>query len=107
MSDVVTGVRQVIQDLVAPDLKAIRARVDALDERVTTSTELLSRQMELISRQMELQFRALVTALDSFRAEMRAEMNSMRTANQAEVTEQLSPIVERVARLEALIETRQ
>jgi tetrahydromethanopterin S-methyltransferase subunit B len=100
MSDVVTGVRQVIQDLVAPDLKAVRARVDALDEKMTASTELLSRQMEL-------QFRALITALDSFRAEMRAEVGGLRSASRAEVTEQLSPIIERVARLEALIETRQ
>jgi hypothetical protein len=44
MADIVTGLRQVIQDLVAPDLKAIQAKQDA--------TTLL---------------------IDAFRAEMRSE----------------------------------
>ena len=102
MSEVVTvtGVRQLIQDLVSPDLKAVKAKVDALEVQVGTSVELLSKQMDL-------QFTAMMTALDSFRAEMRSELSSLRSANKAEVTEHLAPIAERVARLEALIETRQ
>jgi hypothetical protein len=34
MSDVVTGLRQVIQDMVAPDLKAHTAKLDMLQEQV-------------------------------------------------------------------------
>jgi hypothetical protein len=56
MADIVTGLRQVIQDLVAPDLKAIQAKQDA--------TTLL---------------------IDAFRAEMRSEFAALKAANQTEV----------------------
>jgi hypothetical protein len=52
MADIVTGLRQVVQDLVAPDLKAIKAKQDA--------TTLL---------------------IDAFRAEMRSEFAALRAAN--------------------------
>ena len=107
MSDVVSGVRQLIQDLVAPDLKAIKVSLDDRSNQLEMSESMLLRHQELISRQSELQFQAIMSNLDSFRAEMRAEMSALRTTSKSEVTEQLSPIIERVARLEALIETRQ
>jgi hypothetical protein len=34
VSDIVTGVRQLIQDLIAPDLKAIAARQDAIEKHM-------------------------------------------------------------------------
>lgn len=71
MADIVTGLRQVIQDLVAPDLKAIQAKQDA--------TTLL---------------------IDAFRAEMRSEFASLKAANQTEVLQQVSPLKERISVLE-------
>jgi len=71
MADIVTGLRQVIQDLVAPDLKAIQAKLDA--------TTLL---------------------IDAFRAEMRSEFASLRAANQIEVLQQVYPLKERLSVLE-------
>ena len=71
MADIVTGLRQVIQDLVAPDLKAIQAKQDA--------TTLL---------------------IDPFRAEMRSEFAALRAANQTEVLQQVSPLKERLSVLE-------
>jgi hypothetical protein len=71
MADIVTGLRQVIQDLVAPDLKAIQAKQDA--------TTLL---------------------IDGFRAEMRSEFASLKAANQTEVLQQVSPLKERISVLE-------
>ena len=71
MADIVTGLRQVIQDLVAPDLKAIQAKQDA--------TTLL---------------------IDAFRAEMRSEFASLRAANQIEVLQQVYPLKERLSVLE-------
>jgi len=50
MADFVTGLRQVIQDLVAPDLKAIQAKQDAM------------------SKQVEVQHDALMKTVDAFRA---------------------------------------
>ena len=54
MSDVITGLRQVIQDLVAPDLKAILSRQDSLQ------------------KQLEVQHDAVVKTIEAFRAEMRS-----------------------------------
>ena len=71
MADIVTGLRQVIQDLVAPDLKASQAKQDA-------TTHLI----------------------DAFRAEMRSEFASLRAANQIEVLQQVSPLKERLSVLE-------
>jgi len=83
MSDVVTGLRQIIQDLVAPDLKALTAKLDSLQ------------------RQTEIQHDALMKTLDAFRAEMRSEFAALRANNQVEVFRQMTPISERVAVVEA------
>ena len=71
MADIVTGLRQAIQDLVAPDLKAIQAKQDA--------TTLL---------------------IDAFRAEMRSEFASLRAANKIEVLQQVYQLKERLSVLE-------
>ena len=76
MSDVITGLRQVIQDLVAPDLKAIMSRQDSLQ------------------KQMEVQHDAVVKTIEAFRAEMRSEFAALRANNQLEVLRQVSPLSE-------------
>jgi len=83
MSDNVTSLRQVIQDLVAPDLKSHTAKLDALQ------------------KQSEIQHDALMKTLDAFRAEMRSEFAALRANNQVEVYRQLAPISERVTSLES------
>ncbi|HEY4899914.1 MAG TPA: hypothetical protein VIH91_03740 [Terriglobales bacterium] len=82
MSDLITGLRQVIQDLVAPDLKAI-----------------LSRQ-ESLQKQIEVQHDAVVKTIEAFRAEMRSEFAALRANNQLEVLRQVSPLSERLAVVE-------
>ena len=89
MSDVVTGLRQVIQDLVAPELKAHTAKLEALQ-----------RQYESLQKQSEFQHDSMMKTIDAFRAEMRSEFAALRAANQMEVLRQLSPISERVAVVE-------
>jgi hypothetical protein len=83
MSDVITAVRQVIQDLVAPELKAHTAKLEALQ------------------RLVEIQHDAVMKTLDAFRAEMRSEFAALRANNQVEVFRQVSPISERVAVVES------
>ena len=83
MSDVITGLRQVIQDLVAPDLKSHTAKLEALQ------------------KQSKIQHDAVLKTLDAFRAEMRPEFASLRASNQVEVFRQVTPISERVAIIEA------
>jgi hypothetical protein len=83
MSDVITALRQVIQDLVAPDLKAHTVKLDALQKLV------------------EIQHDAMMKTLDAFRAEMRSEFAALRANNQMEVFRQISPISERLAVVES------
>jgi hypothetical protein len=83
MSDIVTALRQVIQDLVAPDLKAHTSKLEALQ------------------RQSEIQRDAVMNILDIFRAEMRFEFAALSSNNQVEVFRQVSPISERVAVVES------
>lgn len=67
MSDIITGLRQVIQDLVAPDLKSHTTKLEA------------------IQKQSEIQHDAVMKTLDAFRAQMRSEFVSLRATNQVEV----------------------
>lgn len=83
MADLVTGLRQVIQDLVAPDLKAIQAKQDAM------------------SKQIEVQHDALIKTVEAFRAEMRSEFVALRANNQLEVMRQVSPLSERISLVES------
>lgn len=83
MSDGITSLRQVIQDRVAPDLKALSAKVDSLQQQST------------------LQHDAAMKTMDAFRAEMRSEFAALRANNQVEVFRQVSPISERIAIVEA------
>jgi hypothetical protein len=83
MPDVVTGLRQVIQDLVAPDLKVLTSKADSLQ------------------KQSEIQHDAVMKTMDAFRAEIRSEFAALRANNQVEVFRQVSPISERIAVVEA------
>jgi ERCC4-related helicase len=83
MADLVGGLRQAIQDLVAPDLKAIQAKQDSMSE------------------QMEVQHDALLKTVEAFRAEMRSEFAALRTNNQLEVLRQVSPLSERISVVES------
>ncbi len=89
MSDIVTGVRQLIQDLIARDLKAIAAKQDGLAAR-----------LDSLEKHMALQHEVLIKLLEAFRAEIRSEFLSSRAANQLEVQRQLAPLSERVAVLQ-------
>jgi hypothetical protein len=93
MADFITGLREVIQDLLAPGLKAIQAKQDALSKQVDL-------QYESMRRQIEVQHDALMTNMDAFRAEMRSEFATLRTNNSLEVYRQVSPLSERLALVE-------
>jgi hypothetical protein len=82
MADFITGLRQVIQDLVATDLKAIQAKQDAT------------------SKQIEVQHDALMKTVDAFRAKMRSEFAALRATNQLDVYRQVSPLSERLTVVE-------
>ena len=92
MSDVITGLRQVIQDLVAPELKAHAVKLEALQ-----------RQGDMLQKSMDTQHDSVMKTLDAFRAEMRSEFASLRANNQVEVLRQVAPISERIAVVESRV----
>ena len=89
MTDVIASMRQVIQDLVAPDLKAVQAKLDSQ-----------SKQIDMITQQAAVQHDATMKVIDAFRAEMRSEFAALRAVNQVEVMRQVSPLSERIAVVE-------
>ena len=89
MTDLISSMRQVIQDLVAPDLKAVQAKLDSQ-----------AKQIDMITQQATVQHDATMKVIDAFRAEMRSEFAALRAVNQVEVMRQVSPLSERIAVVE-------
>ena len=94
MTDVITGLRQVIQDLVAPDLKALAAGQAALKDQMAL-------QFKAVQEQADIQNKVIMATLEAFRAELRSEFAALRATNQLEVLRQTGPLSERVSVVEA------
>jgi len=73
LSDIIGGLRQLLEDLVAPDLKAIQGKQDA---QYNASNH---------------QHSAIMGALEAFCAEMRSEVASLRASLQLEVLGRTAP----------------
>jgi len=95
MTDLIGGLRPAIQDLFAPDLKAIQAKQDAMTQRIEL-------QQDSLRRQLEVEHNAVMTNMEAFRAEMRAEFAALRAINRLEVYRQVSPLSERISMVEKL-----
>src|ERR1700709_556943 len=54
-----SGLREIIQDLVAPDLRAIKVSVDALSQEIKLRTEALSNEMKLRHESLQDELRML------------------------------------------------
>jgi hypothetical protein len=89
MTDVVSSVRQIIQDLVAPDLKALQSKLDSQ-----------AKQLDMLNQHSTIQHDATMKVLEAFRAEMRSEFAALKALNQVEVMRQVSPLSERIAIVE-------
>ncbi len=88
--NVIAELRQVLQDMIAPDLKSLGIKMDGLQK-----------QVELSERSVNAQIEAFRAELNAFRAEMRSEFQSQRVLLQNEVLRETSPIRERIASLES------
>lgn len=88
--NVIAELRQVLQDVIAPDLKSLGVKMDGLQK-----------QVELSEKSVNAQIEAFRAELNAFRAEMRSEFQAQRTLLQNEVLRETSPIRERIASLES------
>ena len=102
MSDVISGLRQVIQDLVAPELKSHSAKFESVQKQLDT----VQKQIESLQKHSEMQYDLMMKTMDAFRAEMRSEFASLRMNNQMEVLRQVSPLSERLSVVESRLDQR-
>lgn len=102
--NVVAEVRKLLQDLIAPDIKALTYRMDGLQKQLELSEKSIQAQLDAMNAQL-IAFRseqnAFRSEMSAFRAEMRSEFQAQRTLVQNEVLRETSPIRERLASLEA------
>jgi hypothetical protein len=94
---VISELGQILQDVIAPDLKSLAMKMDGLQRQVELSQKATEAQLEAFRVEMS----AFRSEMNAFRAEMRAEFQSQRNLLQNEVLRETSPIRERLATLEA------
>jgi hypothetical protein len=102
--NILSEIRQLLQDVIAPDLKALAVRGDGNQRH--TEPALKAREVQLEAFRSELSaFRAELSAfrteMNAFRAEMWAEFQVQRNLLQSELLRETAPIRERLATLEA------
>lgn len=88
--NILQTIKTTIQDIVAPDVRELKARMTSLEGRMGSLEDQVKVQFEAFQRQSDAQFRALMAAIQQSRAE--AELSTYR---------QLASLSERVAALEA------
>jgi len=101
----IEDIRKAFQDVIAPELRGITAKVESLEKRLDERFDAAEKQTDLklekITNQMALQHDVLVKTIDAFRAEMRSEFMYLKMNSQLDVARQVAPLTERVAVLEA------
>jgi hypothetical protein len=95
--NVISELRQLLQDVIAPDLKSIVMKVDGLQIQIELYQKATEAQLEAFRTEQS----AFRSEMNAFRAEMRAEFQAQRNLLQNEVLRETSPIRERLATLEA------
>jgi hypothetical protein len=94
-SKTIGGLREIVQDLVAPDLSAVRVSIDALAQELRLRSEALSQEMKLRSENLQDELRAL-------REEMR-----LRDENQSKYAQSMGQDIKDLSRkLDFTIELR-
>ena len=95
---IISELRQLLQDVIAPDLKSLAMKMDGIERRIELSQKATEAQLEAY-RAEQGAFRSELTAsrseMNAFRVEMRAEFQGQRNLLQNEVLRETSPIRER------------
>jgi hypothetical protein len=94
--NLIAEIRQILQDIIAPDLRALTVKVDGIQKQLEFTEKSVAAQLEAFRSELGA-FRA---EMGAFRAEMRSEFQSQRTLLQSEVLRETMPLRERVASLE-------
>jgi cell division septum initiation protein DivIVA len=118
MSDVVQSVRQLFQDFIAPELRALKSDVKQVDSKIDLETESLKAKIGSETSQLRTDLKRLEDKMDSDSKRVEDKMDSgfaqMRTLlenaylrSELEATRDISNLRERVTRLEVERGSRQ
>jgi hypothetical protein len=67
---VVEDVRQVIQDFLAPELRALTARIDALEVKMDSRFEALNARMSAIEERASLRHEVILAQMESVKGQL-------------------------------------
>jgi len=102
--NILSEIRQLLQDVIAPDLKALAVRVEGNQRHTELALKAMEVQLEAFRAELSAfrgEQQAFRAEMNAFRAEMRAEFQAQRNLLQSEVLRETAPIRERLATLEA------
>jgi hypothetical protein len=102
--NVLSEIRQILQDVIAPDLRALAVRVDGNQRHTELAFKAMEVQLEAFRAELSAfrsELSAFRTEMNAFRAEMRAEFQGQRNLLQSELLRETLPLRERLATLEA------
>ena len=101
---VVEETRQVIQDLPAPELRAISARLDSLEKQVTTNEVRVEKRFDSIDRRFDAIDRKFESIDSKFESvEAKAERRHQKMLLSIAQLSNYQAVLERVARLESTV----
>ncbi len=98
-TDIVTGVRQAIQDLVAPEIRQLQGNISALDARLIALEKIQEAKFSELSAKFDSRFNELDARFKGIEAKSDARFNEVNT--KLDTILNLHNIELRLARLEA------
>jgi hypothetical protein len=102
--NILSEIRQLLQDVIAPDLKALAVQVEGNQRHTELALKAMEVQLDAFRAELSAfrsEQQAFRAETNAFRAEMRAEFQAQRNLLQNEVLRETAPIRERLATLEA------
>ncbi|MEW6620439.1 MAG: hypothetical protein AB1422_14070 [bacterium] len=107
ISEIVTGFRKVIQDLLVPELKAIKKQLESHEQEFTRLWEeirLLREEMRDLRQEMNIRFEAIQKEIHEIKVEQKGMVGDIHEIKTGQREILLKPDLERrVNRLELLI----
>ncbi|MGD0369419.1 MAG: hypothetical protein ABSA94_18365 [Acidobacteriaceae bacterium] len=95
-SDVITGVRQAVQDFVAPGIQELRGEIKALDTRITALEKISEARFSEIHSKLDARFSEVTSKFSEVSSKMDSrfsEINSKVDARFSEVNSKLDAIL--------------
>jgi hypothetical protein len=91
-TDVITGIRQGIQDLVAPEIRQLRGDISAIDARITSLEKVMDARFNELNSKMDARLNEFNSRMDARFGEVNAKLDAVLNLHNLEI---------RLARLEA------